>query len=451
MSVEKSLDYKEIQESFNKVIQYSQDYDFSLNTNNLFKKWITNKTPIIEKFLDGKLIKEISLNSNNIPLELINKYKEDLGQECITKLMEEIYSPYFWTFRVPDWVLELKHFLHMQGTTGIIDNKVINEYNYNLNKIPSGMKLAKALRFFVEDEDKLRIYQDLISEYIQKFKNINNSILCFSVHPLDFISISDNSNNWRSCHALDGEYRSGNLQYMVDPSTVICYLKPNQKNEKITNFPPSVGWNSKIWRVLLHFDTDFKCLIINRQYPFTFSEEFLYVIRNELVGESWGELNRLYDFDEITLETPSNTLFYNDLTCSNYYHNPYYFSKNKNGKDTSIVKLGGIVPCVHCGNDHTWLTDSFLCTDCELQMGNSEDESITQCDICGARVLTDDISYLYNNIAICPECADVEGGVVSCNNCGELHYARELNNEGLCKWCANPKPYDIIEYLHFFK
>ena len=27
----------------------------------------------------------------------------------------------------------------------------------------------------------------------------------------DYLSLSENAFNWRSCHALDGEYRAGNL------------------------------------------------------------------------------------------------------------------------------------------------------------------------------------------------------------------------------------------------
>ena len=37
--------------------------------------------------------------------------------------------------------------------------------------------------------------------------------LVLSVHPLDYLSISDNNHNWYSCHSLDGEYGAGNLGY----------------------------------------------------------------------------------------------------------------------------------------------------------------------------------------------------------------------------------------------
>ena len=72
------------------------------------------------------------------------------------------------------------------------------------------------------------------------------------MHPLDYLSLSENTYNWRSCHSLDGEYRAGNLSYMMDKSTVICYLKSND-DVILSNFGPEVKWNSKKWRVLLYF------------------------------------------------------------------------------------------------------------------------------------------------------------------------------------------------------
>lgn len=75
-------------------------------------------------------------------------------------------------------------------------------------------------------------------------------ILCLSIHPLDYLSLSENTYNWRSCHALDGEYRAGNLSYMMDNTTVVCYLKGEDEAE-LPHFPAEVKWNSKKWRMLL--------------------------------------------------------------------------------------------------------------------------------------------------------------------------------------------------------
>ena len=91
------------------------------------------------------------------------------------------------------------------------------------------MKLVRAFKFFETDKELLNEIQSVASMIIQEDKI--EGTLCLSVHPLDFISSSENTHNWRSCHALDGEYRAGNLSYMLDKTTVMCYLN-SIKEEK---------------------------------------------------------------------------------------------------------------------------------------------------------------------------------------------------------------------------
>ena len=109
----------------------------------------------------------------------------------------------------------------------------------------------------------------------QNHKNVKDR-----VHPLDFLSTSENTHNWRSCHALDGEYRSGNLSHMVDHSTVICYLKSGRE-EKLPNFPPDVLWNSKKWRVLFYMADRWDMVFAGRQYPFS-TETGLDYVKNKV-------------------------------------------------------------------------------------------------------------------------------------------------------------------------
>lgn len=91
-------------------------------------------------------------------------------------------------------------------------------------------------------------------------------ILCFSVHPLDFLTLSENHSNWRSCHALDGEYRAGNLSYMVDKSTFICYVRSTAK-ASTPNLPDSEVWNNKKWRMLIYMSDNWDFMVAGRQYP----------------------------------------------------------------------------------------------------------------------------------------------------------------------------------------
>jgi hypothetical protein len=124
-------------------------------------------------------------------------------------------------------------------------------YEYQEAKVPKGMKLSKAFKYFVEDEGQLRIIQDVFSEMIQKNKVCGK--LCISIHPLDYLSTSETTHNWRSCHALDGEYRAGGLAYMCDKTTVVCYIKSDE-DAVLPRFPHHIKWNDKKWRMLLHME-----------------------------------------------------------------------------------------------------------------------------------------------------------------------------------------------------
>ena len=143
---------------------------------------------------------------------------------------------------------------------GILENKLKQPYG----EFPRGMRLSKVLmkEFGLDAED----VRQKLSMLIQS--NKVTGTLCLSVHPLDYLSASENNHGWRSCHALDGEYRAGNLSYMLDKCTIIAYLKSSNGDVELPRFPSSVPWNDKKWRVYLHVDTDNKVVYAGRQYPF---------------------------------------------------------------------------------------------------------------------------------------------------------------------------------------
>ena len=87
---------------------------------------------------------------------------------------------------------------------GFFDNEVPFDYTLdNGQKISKGMKLVKAFKYFEEDKSLLTDMQNHASRIIQEDRI--EGTLCLSVHPLDFLSNSENDSNWRSCHSLDGE------------------------------------------------------------------------------------------------------------------------------------------------------------------------------------------------------------------------------------------------------
>ena len=388
------VDMKRIREDFDKVISYSQGIS-NPKTEELFDRWLEAKRDFIEA-MDGRLIYTIP---HKVSFEL--SYKEKINR--VNEFIESVSM----TWRNN----ELACFID-ENKDGFFSNVVVESFTApGGGKIPKGMKLVKAFKYFEDDRITLEEIQNRASMIIQEDKVEGH--LCFSVHPLDFLSTSENTYNWRSCHALDGEYRCGNLSYMMDKSTVIVYLRSDKEENALPNFPPEVKWNSKKWRMLLFMSDSWNAMFAGRQYPF-FSETALEAVlyhaneafrlsgewsnwhndefRNfKFAGDDEGRdemwfrnvyipmKDKLYLKNEL-IEDCENPMHFNDLLRSSCYIPYYCWQKRSWGYNNEIhFTIGGEIPCLRCGEHPVAQTDDMLCQDCELEYGNSEDEMYTTC------------------------------------------------------------------------
>jgi hypothetical protein len=75
--------------------------------------------------------------------------------------------------------------------------------------------------------------------------------LTISIHPLDYMTMSDNSYGWESCMSWESEggYRQGTVEMMNSRSVVIAYLSGEDKMRIGDDF-----WNSKKWRMWLFLE-----------------------------------------------------------------------------------------------------------------------------------------------------------------------------------------------------
>lgn len=452
-------DMKEIQHQFNEVIKYSQNIS-NPQTDKLFEKWLEAKRDIIELF-NGELIYTVP---EKVSFELSHKEK----MLRVNDFIESVAMT---------WDNEpLADFIDANKETffqNIVENGMVLGDN---TKVPKGMKLVKAFKFFESDKKVLEDLQNRASMIIQEDKI--EGYLCFSVHPLDFLSTSENTYNWRSCHALDGEYRAGNLSYMMDKSTVVCYLKGDNRNVQLAAFPSSVPWNSKKWRMLLFLSDNWNAMYAGRQYPF-FSDTALNLIHSHALKAfnfqgSWSKWHcdeiKSYDFDGDESQSDSiwfnsvyipmrgrlysknelitdgkHTNHFNDLLRSSCYVPYYTFCKSGWWGHSSNIhfSIGEECPCVACGKDYIAVTDSMLCQSCELDFGESEDEMFTSCDCCGRRILYDESWFVESTGEnVCSHCADSE--CRTCDNCGELYYKSEIhydriNEDYRCHHCHSDR------------
>lgn len=437
--------YEDIKQQFKSVISYSQNIP-DPKVDVLFREWETNKEKFINRF--GGLIYEWS---EPIEFTLDDAQKRQRAMEFATTVSDTFNNP------------NLAEFID-ENLDGFFDNKVIKTCGEK--GIPTGMKLLKAFKYFESNKAALRSIQDLASNIIQE--NKIKGTLCFSVHPLDFLSSSENTYNWRSCHALDGEYRAGNLSYMIDNCTFIVYLK-GADNQKLYGFGP-VEWNSKKWRMLIHAAEDDSIMFAGRQYPFSSKsgiDTVLNIYNNLMIAgkltnpwaPSWYKYggwradyvdsyvpydatdmenavslntryivydNQLVDINRVVREGP-NCLNYNDILKSTCYKYPYYAIYDPYSYHSidhllaNPIVVGEEVPCLHCGEELIHNPETMRCDDCELEYGTEENDVYSSCDCCGARIYVDDaICVGDDGDLICDACFHAHAFV--CDYCGNVYY-----------------------------
>lgn len=439
-----------IKDQFREVIRYSQGIP-DPQVDYIFREWEVNKKRFIDRF--GGLVFEWP-EPIEFTLDPVEKKKRAMDfVECVSRTFDNE---------------ELAEFLDLNLET-FFENKVSNSGN---KKIPEGMKLIKAFKYFESNKQALRDMQDIASQMIQE--NKVKGTLCFSVHPLDFISSSENTYNWRSCHALDGEYRAGNLSYMVDETTFMVYLKGSD-DCILPAFPGNIKWNSKKWRMLIHASTNDYLMFAGRQYPFNSKSGIdlvLNIYNNMLGNDRWSKYpawcedyidsyvpvhaedsenarlletkyiiyrDRLVAIDDV-VKQGNNALNYNDVLHSTCYKYPYYaiLSGWHNElwlKDSPII-VGEEVPCLHCGNELIFNAETMRCDDCELNYGFEDNDNYGHCECCGCRIHYDDAYYVGDDY-VCDHCFNNECFV--CDNCGEAYYNSE-------KHCVEIEQ-DEVEYM----
>lgn len=345
---------------------------------------------------------------------------------------------------------ELSRFIYSQSHS-FYENRVDIPYTFLDIIIPKGAKIVRAFKEFINDDFLLRKLQDEASELIQEDKICGK--LCLSVHPLDFLSSSETKHRWRSCHSLDGEYRAGNLSYMLDKTTFMAYIK-SEEDVILPNFPPTVPWNNKKWRCLFFLSSNRDMMFAGRQYPFNANAAIDKV--KDLIAEKlhikfteWCD-NRISEYtnptlgatrlrtpyiglnssliklDELIID-PETPLHYNDLLHSTCYIPKYCYKYKETifGDEMNVSKntrfyVGANVPCPCCNEQFITMSQIMTCTDCELKYGNSDSEDFATCPNCGSRFLYDDGFFIDLSFeTVCPNCGEE---AVACEICGDYGF-----------------------------
>ena len=245
--------------------------------------------------------------------------------------------------------------------------------------------------------------------------------MCLSIHPLDYITMSDNNCGWTSCMSWmeeAGDYRLGTIEMMNSPCVIVAYVK-----SKEDMWVPGGEWNNKRWRQL--YIVTREVILGNRQYPYVSDE--LQGVAIRWIRELMSQLPGYGPYPEETVQLKNdswNTVrdkqirfhFYTGYMYNDVYDYRLAFvadQKIENDEHYSCCFSGPAV-CTGCGDIIEYETVDASAVQCRACDGH------WKCDFCGEWHSAYDESYTVDDEWVaCDWCYHNE--LEECECCGEHH------------------------------
>ena len=125
-------------------------------------------------------------------------------------------------------------------------------------RVKNGMKFTQFISLYG--------CKELDMEISKLYQNKGKSKIFISINPIDYLTVSINRSDWRSCHNFfDGEYRNAGLSYMNDKTSLVAYSANGMVD--YTRYERPFTWNSKKWRQMIYVSEESSTTVFSRQYP----------------------------------------------------------------------------------------------------------------------------------------------------------------------------------------
>lgn len=306
--------------------------------------------------------------------------------------------------------------------------------------VNKGAKISKLLgklaKFFELSEAKYEEFRIAHSQFLNQ--DTIKGTLCLSIHPMDYVTMSDNDCGWDSCMNWrdEGDYRIGTVEMMNSPCVLIAYLRAKDDMEfgwgdKLSH------WNSKKWRQLYIVTKDLISDI--RQYPWYNNElnglcmKWIKDLATANLGWQYSNLCTYYNnfrdanYHNFCLEL-SDEPYSIDVYCDKMYNDVY--SKNQKcfigveAPHEIEIDYSGYSECVNCGREINDISDTcmLLCDDCSNAM---------RCSCCGEVIHNDDYYWIEDDTCLCYDCYTEKAG--TCEDCGDAFYNEDLTEVRIYK------------------
>ena len=290
-----------------------------------------------------------------------------------------------------------------------------------------------------------------------------NRDVYISVNPIDYWTSSFGT-DWASCHTIDkennrnmpnhysGKYCGGTESYMLDNSTFVVYVAPDEKWKKEhgeADLPAEEV--SKFKRCLFYMGED--KLFQSRVYPDGrdggdggIATQLRNIVQR-VIAECY-ETNNMWTVKKGTvryIETYSNAAHYQDYNCCNDCTTS--FLRRINGEiNEKYITVGAPQICPSCGSEHTDDSGELLCNSCR---------HINICYTCGEQIeedawrtiIAEDGTYF-----CCSECAEDANYVEPADVNGWYPRSECIQDDWTGEWYYYVSSFDVVteEDRHYY-
>lgn len=389
------------------MIAFDSDFDRKINPDKIknFVYWLRDES--VEKMM------------SSLPTEI----DEQRRDECCRCLPEKLYE--FMVFILPN----------------IQSKNIDEEIAYQINEIlpiiraSAGQKTSRVVNKICTylGYSKHPSYNKEFAKYADALNPLaikRHTVL--SLNPLDYLTMSF-GNSWASCHTIDktnkrgmpnsyeGQYSSGTMSYMLDPSSMVFYTVDKSYNG--TDY-----WTQpKINRQMFHYGEE--KLVQGRLYPQDndYCTDAYAPYRN-IVQSIMAKILNIPNLWTIKTGTSAASSYID--TRGTHYADYCYFSactlsRIKGSENDEYFIVGADPICIECGETHENGSNINCC----------HDDSVRYCEHCGCVISNEDDEYWVGDYCYCRDC------VHYCDVCHEYHrdeeYYIESEDRYVCEHCFN--------------
>ena len=478
----------------NYIYTFGCSEDRFIGIDNWLSNW-SHSNQILYRLLGNKLIHKVEFTYEKDKSALKREFVELIHYSHFKKSYHDFYVLIIKSLEEDNQLNkeQLDFFNHLLNYDNFINDKISHGIKYKapnakkMLQIQAGAKPLKAINRVINYFKDIYTFEGFEEFRVKHSLIMNDKILkgqlCISIHPLDFMTMSDNNSNWQSCMSWknDGCYRVGTIEMMNSNNVLCCYLEaesPFVFNDKMKDTLGS--WNNKKWRQLIYVNKNI--IMSGKAYPYS-QKNVTFELLNRIKDLAKENLNWNYkygiepykDMLHITsayrmenqrtwMKSKSsikkNILWdtkgmYNDMLNDNTYE--YYCYRNK-VNNTKIYSVSGKCPCLMCGesiiskeysdddyNERYDNVGSTICNNCW--------DSIPECISCGQRSITNtedtmEIKISNNNSKIetffvCSDCYNTYAKTCPC--CGKPIWVEPITigeEDKKIKYYFSPRLYE---------